>query len=752
MLQLRPYQERDVPRIRAAYAAGARAVLYVLPTGGGKTIGAAYIISAAVTRGNRVLFVAGRTELLGQTVNKLADAGVTDVRLIQAERDLGGPDAPVTVASIDTITQDGWLERIGDFDLVIVDECLPAGTMVDGRPIEDLRVGDLVRSYNESTRTIEMRPIRRLFSSHPSTLVTVLLEDGRRITCTAGHPFFVGDRYRPAMDLKPGEWMYGDCSDDALYGVRLDGDCNREGEARHRTEIGPDLLLDDVPRHMGVTQQFGADVAHQSQAREQAHDRPQPDATRRGAREDARHPPHDPASTARARWKRDGTLPDGGASVGSPPSRLDGEPCRADQATSWDRIPHQLQDRPSESDSAPGDRSGRIESRIALASRARCKKAGVARVTRVVRVEVHERRGPDGFGDLCPKDRVYNIEVEGNHNYFVDGILVHNCHHSTCAKVRRILQRQSRARLLGLTATPMRGDKTPLSPPFDAMVVGPSVRELTALGHLVPCRLLCPPRDARLPSNTLAMDPAEALQRYGTGAPAVVFCRDVKHSIAVAAAIPGAGHIDGRMSARRRAAVLADLAAGAIRVLCSVDVVTEGFDFPPLADAVMARKFGHVGRWIQAIGRVLRPAPGKTRATVIDLCGSAHEHGPPDAPRTYSLDGEGIAAPTRLAFRTCRACYAMFETADACPHCGAAVPLADRAAPRIADVELVDLEPKTPAPRREWVTGPLSARFPGRCVRCAREIRRGDEIMHATLAKTTWHRRCPSTEMQNELR
>ena len=49
----RSYQERDVAAIRAAFARGARRVMFVLPTGGGKTTVFSYITSATAARGNR---------------------------------------------------------------------------------------------------------------------------------------------------------------------------------------------------------------------------------------------------------------------------------------------------------------------------------------------------------------------------------------------------------------------------------------------------------------------------------------------------------------------------------------------------------------------------------------------------------------------------------------------------------------------------------------------------------------------------
>ncbi len=48
--------------------------------------------------------------------------------------------------------------------------------------------------------------------------------------------------------------------------------------------------------------------------------------------------------------------------------------------------------------------------------------------SRVDHVEVLERGSGSGFKQVCPDGVVYNFEVEGNNNYFANGVLVHNCH------------------------------------------------------------------------------------------------------------------------------------------------------------------------------------------------------------------------------------------------------------------------------------------------------------------------------------
>jgi DNA repair protein RadD len=65
-MQLRSYQSQLVTEIRGQYQLGRKAVLAVLPTGGGKTVCFAHIAQAASVKGNRVLILVHRAELLDQ--------------------------------------------------------------------------------------------------------------------------------------------------------------------------------------------------------------------------------------------------------------------------------------------------------------------------------------------------------------------------------------------------------------------------------------------------------------------------------------------------------------------------------------------------------------------------------------------------------------------------------------------------------------------------------------------------------------
>jgi DNA repair protein RadD len=310
-----------------------------------------------------------------------------------------------------------------------------------------------------------------------------------------------------------------------------------------------------------------------------------------------------------------------------------------------------------------------------------------------------------------------------------DLVIVDEAHHVKARTWEGLLARYPAARVLGLTATPQRGDGKALGDVFQALVVGATVKELTELEHLVPCRAWSPP-DV-LESGELAMTPLEAYRKHaaGSGEPpadlvaqladpaardvlrdwyeergwqrAIVFCADVKHARATAHELFSGGVraevVHGGLPNATRAEILSDFATGRYRAICNVACLTEGWDDPGCSVAILARRFGKAGEFLQAVGRVLRPAGGKTHATLVDLCGSVLEHGTPEADRRYTLDGVGIqrSDSPRDAIRQCPACGGVFLADDvedgACPQCGAALPKRERKEPESVGVGVEDV-------------------------------------------------------------
>lgn len=272
-----------------------------------------------------------------------------------------------------------------------------------------------------------------------------------------------------------------------------------------------------------------------------------------------------------------------------------------------------------------------------------------------------------------------------------DRVILDECHGAPAATTRAMLAvlRGRGALLLGLTATPARGDGQALSE-FDRLVCGPTMRELVAAGALVPAEVYSPDRYLE---RGVAQDPAEVVLRAGrTGGRCVAFVATAAEAQRVAAAVTAAGQtasavLDSTPKATRRL-MRARAERGDVQHLVTVRALQKGFDLPLLDTAVLASGGGTITGWLQSIGRVLRASPSKTSARVYDLRGWVYLHGMPDADRVWSLEGRqgrtGEAAPS---LRRCRDCHAVFAPAVRCPRCGSTL-VADPRPQRIQRAEL----------------------------------------------------------------
>ena len=279
-----------------------------------------------------------------------------------------------------------------------------------------------------------------------------------------------------------------------------------------------------------------------------------------------------------------------------------------------------------------------------------------------------------------------------------DLIVVDEAHHAVAGTWANVLSHWPEAYRLGVTATPVRRDGRGLGAMFDRLVLGPSVQQLTAQNFLTPAKIYAPasvaqllnlrvrsgdyaPEDAaaELDKPTITGDAIEHYQRLGRGCSAIAFCCTTAHAEHVASQFRDCGiqaqTVLGTTPVEQREQLLADLGTGALQVLVSVDVISEGTDVPSVGCAILLRPTQSEGLYLQQVGRVLRPAPGKDHALILDHVGNVHRHGFPDDVRTWTLDDArrrtGKGGPPAPAVRTCESCFAAFKPQPVCPCCGA---------------------------------------------------------------------------------
>lgn len=257
------------------------------------------------------------------------------------------------------------------------------------------------------------------------------------------------------------------------------------------------------------------------------------------------------------------------------------------------------------------------------------------------------------------------------HRFILD-----EAHRSSSTTNRAVIAhyKSTGAKILGLSATPCRGDEQPLDE-FSALVTGPSVRALIDGGFLVEPIVHAP---AKVLARGVAEDPADVVNLRCAGRRAVVFAATAAHAIDIARRIPGAETVLDSTPFEVRSTVRDRLASGQTQHLVTVRALLEGFDAPVLDAVVLCGAFTTVAPFLQAIGRGLRaytcPTTGrvKTDCLVFDLRGAVHLHGLPDDARRWSLEGaqgrSAVSAATPL--RRCAHCHALFRPRPTCPACG----------------------------------------------------------------------------------
>ncbi len=293
---------------------------------------------------------------------------------------------------------------------------------------------------------------------------------------------------------------------------------------------------------------------------------------------------------------------------------------------------------------------------------------------------------------------------------------------------------------VGFTATPMRSDGRGMAPAFDSLVVVSTIKELTALGHLVPCRVIAPAKPLRRPNMTHA--PVDAYLAHAKGMRTVVFADYIANAEKFVEEFREKGIdaviIHGSLSDDNRRSALSAHSRGAVLVNCMV--LTEGWDSPATSCCILARGCGSVGTYLQIVGRVLRPSPGKTEALLIDLTGrSFYDHGAPDADRTYSLTGKGIRAKDEVEGeqRYCPVCGQPVEDPPNSWPCGICghMPEGQIEAPRYTGDELAERYAAKRSEDDEKRIDTLARWFAEAKARAELVERKGDRWKWSALAK-----------------
>lgn len=231
-------------------------------------------------------------------------------------------------------------------------------------------------------------------------------------------------------------------------------------------------------------------------------------------------------------------------------------------------------------------------------------------------------------------------------DYF-DTIIVDEAHHCLSESYQRVLNHFSESKVLGVTATPDRGDMRNLGQYFDSLAYEYSLPRAIREGYLSPIKALTIPLKLDLSGVSIqsgdfkagdlgtALDPylhsiADEMLNHCADRKTVVFLplvatsqkfRDILNQRGFRAA-----EVNG--SSPDRAEILADFEAGKYNVLCNSMLLTEGWDCPSVDCIVVLRPTKVRSLYCQMVGRGTRLSPetGKDHLLLLDFLWNTDRH------------------------------------------------------------------------------------------------------------------------------
>ncbi len=224
-------------------------------------------------------------------------------------------------------------------------------------------------------------------------------------------------------------------------------------------------------------------------------------------------------------------------------------------------------------------------------------------------------------------------------------IIVDEAHHCLSGSYLKVLEHFPNANVLGVTATPDRGDMRDLSAFFDSKAYEYSLPEAIREGYLCPIRAQMIPLELDIGKVVMsngdfaaggigsALEPyleeiAKEMLNYCRGRKTVVFLPLIETSVRFCKILNDIGlrAVEVHGTSTDRSEILADFETGKYDVLCNAMLLTEGWDCPSVDCIVMLRPTKIRSLYQQAIGRGLRTCPGKENLLILDFLWLTERH------------------------------------------------------------------------------------------------------------------------------
>lgn len=229
-------------------------------------------------------------------------------------------------------------------------------------------------------------------------------------------------------------------------------------------------------------------------------------------------------------------------------------------------------------------------------------------------------------------------------NYF-DTIIIDEAHHAISDSYTKVLEHFPDAKVLGVTATPDRGDMKNLGQVFESLAFEYTLPKAIKEGYLSPIKAITIPLkldlsgvstqagDFKASDIDTALDPylyqiADEMMKYCRNRKTVVFLPLVKTSQKFRDILNAKGFCAAEVNGEstNRTETLEAFDKGEFNVLCNSMLLTEGWDCPSVDCVVVLRPTKVRGLYCQMVGRGTRLCEGKTELLLLDFLWHTERH------------------------------------------------------------------------------------------------------------------------------
>lgn len=245
----------------------------------------------------------------------------------------------------------------------------------------------------------------------------------------------------------------------------------------------------------------------------------------------------------------------------------------------------------------------------------------------------------------------------------VQFIIIDEAHHALATTYKKLWNLYPDSKKLGVTATPWRMNHQSFLDLFDKLVLSMPIKDFIKQGYLSPYKYfsLRSNSDIQRTIDDIELDRfgeykessmeekmdigsirAQLLDSYlslADGKKGIIYAINIVHAKHICEEYKKAGYvavsIDSKTPAAERKELVGKFKKGLIDIIVNVDIFSEGFDCPDIEFIQLARPTRSLVKYLQQVGRGLRPTENKQECIILDNVGMYSRFGLPNARRHW---------------------------------------------------------------------------------------------------------------------